>query len=59
MRERINTIEMKAGARAISKDNLMHVHHLFESSTVLTDKRSMTNLERANKRVMEAYYKEG
>ena len=50
---------MKAGARAISKDNLMHVHHLFESSTVLTDKRSMTNLERANKRVMEAYYKEG
>lgn len=52
-------VQMKAGARAISKDNLMHVHHLFESSTVLTDKRSMTNLERANKRVMEAYYKEG
>lgn len=52
-------VQMKAGARAISKDNLMHVHHLFESSTVFTDKRSMTNLERANKRVMEAYYKEG
>ena len=43
----------------LAKMTDMHVHHLFESSTVLTDKRSMTNLERANKRVMEAYYKEG
>lgn len=49
-------IQLKAGAMAISKDNLMNVHHLFESSTVLTDKRSIANLDRANKRVHEAYY---
>lgn len=51
-------VQLKAGAMAISKDNLMHVHHLFESSIVLTDKRSMTYLESANKRVKEAHYKE-
>ena len=51
-------VQLKAGAMAISKDNLMHVHHLFDSSIVLTDMRSMTNLERANKRVEEAFYKE-
>lgn len=51
-------VHLKAGAMAISKDNLMHVHHLFESSIVLTEKRSMTILERANKRVEEAFYKE-
>lgn len=49
-------VQLTAGAMAISKDKLMLVHHLFESSTVLTDKRSMTNLERANKRVQNAYF---
>ncbi len=51
-------VQLKAGAMAISKDEIMHVHHLFESSIVLTDKRSMSKLTHANKRVDGAYYAE-
>lgn len=49
-------VQLKAGAMAISKDKLLGIHHLFESYTVLEDKRSMINLNRANKRVNEAMY---
>lgn len=55
-RSKEGMVHLKAGAKAISKNGLFHVLHLFERDQVLDNSRTMAILKRANERVMADQY---
>ena len=55
-RSKEGIVHLKAGAKSISKNGLLHVLHLFEREEVLDDNRTVRILKRANERVKAERY---